>query len=730
MKKQTFRKLAITFSAVCLGTFLIIFACTESEYGWFHYSNFTPKAFLDKSYSPLIFDAIGNDDNYNNRFTNENIDEWNTYLEGKEERKITYSEFLNYANQVDVCAMRDVNYQYWEYGNESHKKYTSNTLWNSLLHKYETTKDPFLKNRYWFQTIKAGFYSKKQSNAISFFEKTEKTAPKNTLYYRAASYIAGIHYAKKDYSTANYLYSIAFDHCPALRMVVAYSFQPQEEKDWNQSLAMATNNKEKAALWAVLGYHTDALRSISEITKLDPESPHLDFLVTRLINQNEFKNAGLFWEEEEKPVSIANYKKNLSTKIDSGAVEKISQLADEGKVKNKFLFNIAAGYLNCLHGDYKIAENYYTKAEKISSQNKLAKDQLRLLRFVNTLSSMETINEKNEILLLQDLKWLFVELTPPKIIFDQRTGKITYSKDTTGYQASFRIEQATNWSKHYLSLLFEAKGDKVFSELFNPSKKFYRTAENTESMKNLMLKKNKTEFEQFALKIYYVSLSDIYEYQSVLLTFQDKLEDAIKHMDLAEYNKHQILLANPFNGKIKDCHDCEFNEIQKTRVTLYDFLLKMKEMESKISNNKDVYNNSLLLGNAFYNISYFGNARAFYDGRIINESHSSTWDMDSVNYKIFTDCTLAIKYYQKAFDNATNKEQKAKCTYMLTKCERNDYYNTHIYNLPDDYGNYNKAGNFVSWEGFKKLKADYSDTKYYKEVIEECGYFRRFLGKK
>lgn len=343
---------------------------------------------------------------------------------------------------------------------------------------------------------------------------------------------------------------------------------------------------------------------------------------------------------------------------------------------------------------------------------------------------MDTINNKNEILLLQDLKWLYVELTPPKEIFDERTEKVTNSKDTTGYQASFRIEQATKWSKHYLSLLLEAKGDKVFSEIFNPSKDFYHSSENIESMKNLMLKKNKTGFEKLALKIYKVNISDISKYQSKLFTFQDNLDKAISLMQLAQSKKVKSLSTNPFNSFINDFKDYEFTNPQNYDYTKLSFLLKMKEMESKIAKNEDVYNNSLLLGNAFYNISYFGNARAFYDGRIINESHSSTWDMDSVNYKIFTDCTLYIKYYQKAFDNATNKEQKAKCTYMLTKCERNDYYNMHLFNLPDDYENYNKAGYFVSWEGFKKLKADYSDTKYYKEVIEECGYFRRFLGKK
>ena len=35
--------------------------------------------------------------------------------------------------------------------------------------------------------------------------------------------------------------------------------------------------------------------------------------------------------------------------------------------------------------------------------------------------------------------------------------------------------------------------------------------------------------------------------------------------------------------------------------------------------------------------------------------------------------------------------------------------------------------NFLAWNGFKTLKKDYSNTKYYQEVINECGYFRTFV---
>jgi len=47
-------------------------------------------------------------------------------------------------------------------------------------------------------------------------------------------------------------------------------------------------------------------------------------------------------------------------------------------------------------------------------------------------------------------------------------------------------------------------------------------------------------------------------------------------------------------------------------------------MEDKINRKEDVYNNALLVGNAFYNASYFGSTRFFYENKIFRESQNLT----------------------------------------------------------------------------------------------------------
>ena len=150
---------------------------------------------------------------------------------------------------------------------------------------------------------------------------------------------------------------------------------------------------------------------------------------------------------------------------------------------------------------------------------------------------------------------------------------------------------------------------------------------------------------------------------------------------------------------------------------MLEFLKTMQEMKQNIDKGIDVYNNNLLLANAFYNISYHGNARLFYEGNIIGEYGNNVSEQ---YYDMLCKDKYAKIYYQKAFAAATNNEQKAKCLYLMSKIERNNFYNT------KEFDSENRA--FKAFDGFKKLKSEYKDTKYYQEVINECGYFRSYVG--
>ena len=117
-------------------------------------------------------------------------------------------------------------------------------------------------------------------------------------------------------------------------------------------------------------------------------------------------------------------------------------------------------------------------------------------------------------------------------------------------------------------------------------------------------------------------------------------------------------------------------------------------------------------------MTYFGNSRQLYQTRIREFGVVGFYDPESKNLSI-VDCSVAKQYLQKALSSARNNEMKAKCCFMLARCEQNEFF----LHVPEGY-----QGDFKAGQYFRNLKSDYADTKYYQEILKECGYFRTFAG--
>lgn len=749
MKKTFLNKLWLVFSAITLSVYSIVYACGGGDdWGWFFDSNFAPETFVDASYTPLflstdVFYERGFDTEHSMRFNDEIVSDWSLYLKGSvnpdqvkfflidssavdvkelftffsskktnksvqkwssklklnDQKTKDFITFLHYAKAIEVAS---VTYDYWSY-DKLNTVIPIDAKWVLALEKkHNTSTDSFLKNRYWFQLMKAYFYIDDQKSAFSFFEKTKDVVPKNTLYYRSLSYLAGMNYRNKNYAESNYLYSQVFDHCPRLRIVSAYCFHPQEQLDWTESLKMAKNNQEKAALWAIQGYYGDEEKAIETIYNLKPDSEHLGFLLTRLINNQENKIDKSF-----KNSTVAQFKKRTQDSVSPSALNLVVKIAKSGKTKQPHLWHLAAGYLETLNGNFNNASSNFDKAEKTMPKTKLAVSQLRLLRFVTNLSKIEVITDKNYNTILSDLKWLYFELDKEKIEY-------------------LRYQNAREWSRNYLSTVFKSQKNAIMAELFLKNDTFYDSPANVTEMKTFLLKKNKSPLEEVAVKHYDYNLMDINAYEAVVCTYDDKIVQALNVMKQSGEIQNSVFLGNPFNGSVKDCHDCDHEAYQKKKYTLLDFLNTMKIMQDNINSKQDVYTNALLVANGFYNITHYGNARLFYESEIVGFGSSPYFFRDKVKAMI-TNCNQAKKYYQIAFTAAKTQEQKAKCQYMLAKCERNEFYNQK-YNANSNWWQVESDNvNFKAWDGFQKLKKEYANTQYYKDVIAECGFFNTYV---
>ena len=717
----------------------IVRACAGVDWDETYTSNYTPEVFVaDTTQTPffytwLFYYQIGFDTQHNERFNATNVADWSRYLKGSidtpsldyllnrandasigrfaaffdgkalpdsltlkvkglSRSNPQHKEFVRYLGYAKKCEQYAVFYNdyYWEAKRTLPGRETLGELEKQLRTGFEKSADQFLKERYWFQLVRYYFFYDSE-RCISEFENYRSKLTPSTMYYRTMAYAAGAYYATGKFGIANYYYSLIYDGSSLLKTVAHASFHPQDESDWKQTLDLCKSKEERITLWQMLGIrYADEVRSMKEIYKLSPRSPKLDLLLTRFVNKQE-TSIPYSTNSDSAKAAIAQ------------AIRWCQQVANDGKTSNPFLWSVSAGYLSFLAGDYPKSNQYYQKAAKETPNNDLAKNQLRLLSLLTSIKLLPTITPASEQALLADLQWL-------------------YALSQNSVDSRFRYYNAQSWVKTELSKKYTEQGDIVKAECFTTSSAFYASNDNVERLKAFFQNPKANAFEKFCMEMSEKKLADLWEYQAIRAAYSDSLGKAIALME--HVGQTSTLPGNPFVGRKNDCHDCDHAAPQKVKYTKMAFLKRLKEAEAAIV-GKEAFNNAFVVANAFYNMSHYGNARAFYECSVMGGAHYAPYAIPDEFVGMLTSNQTAAKYYRMALKAATSNEQKAKCLFMLAKCERNEWYNGTFYsNKENEYRYDPNQVDFIQWSSFKALKA-YSSTKFYKEVLNECGYFRK-----
>ena len=745
-----FSTVSLKYSALIISV-ISIFSISgggDDESYWSNYnSTFAPEAFVDdESYEPLFYssDMFYGYDNYmqghSYRFVENQVNEWNSYLDNEiskqalntiigsdslndEISKICTAIKGNKANSsskkynldniktkqffvfIDLAKSLEnaTNfYPDWDYKTDTYSKSTKikTSVVKKIEKTYNETTDTFLKEKYWFLTIKAYFYSENRSNAISFFNGTSAKVEKGISYYRALSYVAGINYSQKKYALSNYQFAVVFENCPILRKEAIFDFRPQETKDFNESLNMTKNNEEKAALWTLYGYYADPVEAIEKVYTIDPKNKHLTYLLTRAVNIEENNlNRSEYIKYTRK--SYVN-----ESKLDPKIYTLVSEIANKNNTLNPYMWQIVAGYFETLKGNYSKATTHLNDAKKTAPQKILVQNQIKLFAIFNQVSKTKVLNTQTENELLPNLVWLYN--------CNKQIENATeyYSRETSNDENKLRTDFLVSWSRSYISNLYKKQNNEVMSELFSREDNYYAKGERLEKMQTYFLENKNTAWDKLAQSLYTITLEDIYEYKGIMFAYKNQIDEAI--IEFKKCKKLDTLYGNPFNGKIMDCIDCDHNAKQKTKYTKLTFLEKVKEIQNNVANNAETFSGNILLGNAFYNMSHYGNARLFYNNPIVDQYGNY---IDEEYSDILFSNSQMENYYKDALNTAQNDEERAKATFLLTKIERNKFYLSNQF-VPDKV-------DFITFKGYKTLMQNYSNTKYYQEVINECGYFSR-----
>lgn len=748
MKKKISKKLLILIVSVSLlVTSGIVVACAGGDEFWdFFNSFFAPETSNATESKPLYrslrtFYGESYFDDAIHVMDSANITEWNSFFSGKvKPDDLKYIIYKSRIGEIDTCIFYIKNnaYPIESYlKNNSLLAYSDKTTakeflfylgyakrcepfstynpgwWNddevdpradqvpieSLLaggkKMMANAKTAFMKERYAFQIARLLFQSGAYEECIAFFdEKNSFFKLKNTSYYRSMGYAAASHYKLNEYSEANYLYSVLYDRCKPMKIVSYMSFHPQEESDWEGAFELTQNTREKEALWHMLGIYADPVRAMKEIYSLNPGSDLLDLLLVRAVNINEeaFIRHQDYWSDNNKGYSLK------IENVDDDLLTFSERVAEDGTANKPYLWNLVAGYLNLVKGDYKKSEQYLSAAGKLSSEDVLVNEQIHAFRIISMVEQYNKPDARKENFFTAELNWLI----------DNKRNE------------SLRSSCIYNWTLSRLSEKYFSWGDSVKAQCldYNQNKSFYKYPANIEAMIALMDKPSKTDFEKYILAVHPYSKPTLITYKAILLIYQYKFREALEMIDSDPEAGNGMLWADPFVIHINDCHDCDFNAEKENEYSQYSFVERLLELQKEAvddpANAAEYY---FLLANGLYNMTYYGNAHDVFASPLIDLSvgyfyfdYNSTEEL----YQYF-DCSKAMEYYRKAMDASSDPEFRAKCCFMAAKCEQNQYFSSPEF----EYDAIIRSGRY-----YKQMVDEYKNTEYYSEVINECGYFR------
>ncbi|MBA3680467.1 MAG: hypothetical protein H0W73_04785 [Bacteroidetes bacterium] len=739
MTKKHLQKLWLFLISGLAITTITVLACGGGDWDGTEGSMFTPEIINQPKYKPFFRTQAtpfydGYDDASAGIFKEQNIKDWMTYLGNNLSKEaVNYWLYEASLNQIDSMifdikkkpatltsksqsyslktiqpenkatgflyfvgfAKRNENFvakeiNYW--GDEPKKKETVSIVKQIAggVNFLAKATDPFMKERYAFQLERLYFFNKDYTNTIKVYKDNEAIfKTEDNLKWRSLSYCAGAYYKQKQYAQANYIFSKIYDNFAPLQKSAYLSFHPLQQADWNECLGLAKSTREKEVLWQMFGLYNDYVTAIKEILKLNPKSEMADVLLVRAVNIEEEKFTGIEGNDLSK-------QKDLSDKIDKSLVTFLNEMSANNTTNNPVIWHLSAAYLNYIKKDFSTGDKQIKLAEKYSKTTNIIKAQYHLISIVGKVSRITELNPKAEAELLTDLKVLF--------------------KDKM--EEAFRPDAARLWIRSTLAKLAIQKNEHDKAEMiFNGVEgKRFEKIENLKSMIAYWDKENKSEFEKLFSEVSSLTKFNYQELLGIRYTQNDQLEDALRTFKtIPKYNNE--LLGNPFTIHIKDCHDCDHEAKQNKKYNSISFVEKLIEMKGMATTKPaEAGQNYFLMANGFYNMTYFGNARYFYNNKVNN----SGYYFDEEAHSGEMNCDLALKYYLLAKEKTTDKELQAKCTFMAAKCEQNAFF----MNKPKSYKGDFKAGIY-----FAQLKKEFNDTKYYQEIIKECGYYRKYIGR-
>lgn len=616
----------------------------------------------------------------------------------------------------------------------------TNDLIARIKEAMKREKFPYLKNRYAYQLLKAYRYSGQLEEAIGFYETYfTPLKQKDLISYWAMDHYAGLLLKADDNGKGYYHFLKVFEQAPSRRHSAYHSLNISTDEDWKATYAQCQTPNEKALMHFIRGTKQDVLglADMRSIFGLIGNHEWLRIVMAREINKLEANNLRYY---------------------DSQPIQKLIKRAEQGQslLKNEAFEDYAGQLLrfattayinNRQDGFWALSKGYLELM-----LGRLPTAQITLEQITNLTEPQERI--RGELLLAlkllqQDVPFSSAEedviATQLVELFADPMANWTTQQNNQEFILELLAQRKRQWGENIMARLLSR--EVIWATQMNPAMEmvdsflvFIEQPEHN-NLELLALKhfiedqttwsayiqapeeaKNKTRYSILDIK------------GRLLMRDPENLEEAVALFDSLPATFDFALKGNPFNMSITDCVHCA--EPSRASFTRNSFVRKLAEIYQIAKETKsptDYY----LLGNAYYNMTYFGPAYG-----IMNYYRSGS------AYDGFYDCRIALGFYDKAMKYAKDQESAARACFMAAKAQQKVFYVKALSDLdPNDYWYYKfviddwsnsettfaqvqaqmKAQGYQSY--FKRMEEQYGQTQFFRRAIRECNYLNYYVSR-
>ncbi|MEL6275195.1 MAG: hypothetical protein AAFU03_08840 [Bacteroidota bacterium] len=568
-------------------------------------------------------------------------------------------------------------------------------------------KSHYIRLRYAYQIIRLAHYLNDFDQVLSQYEflMPKVDADPSLIYYWIKGHYAAALLHTGERVRAAYIYSRIFEECPSKRESAYLSFSINSDEEWKELLLLCKNDHERANLYILRaqGKNARLVEEMRSIYTLEPKNRALELLLVREMQKLEMDFMGTDFNPRKQS--------NLAIGIPrSGAKERLINLQQfvievvrDNKVTRPKLWQLAAGFLELVAGDYFYAQQTFANLLP-QVKNDTLRQQLDIYQQVLGVLSLEALDDSTErryFRLLTDEELYATYPDFRKLVNDKfrevysksgKSGKaylMTYGLDALKRNLDIRlinelkqIAVDTNRNGYDRRLLLERAGEEALYDLIDMEATYYLQRGQVRAAYQIFREIPSTNWDNYG------------NYTPFIPRLNDRVNFRISDT-LRPYNKGEMMAR----------------------------MLELEEEAGTATDNDEAARKYFAVGLAFYNMSYFGyNWRAadyFRSGTSANRvKQSANSDFVFTDYNDgplgnFENMSMERAYYffERARTRADDPEIAARATYWCAKTERNQFYTT------------GQPGGRRPFGYFKILADHYSSTEYYERVIEECKTF-------